>query len=270
MLEKIQQTGDFLRNNVSILPKIAIVLGSGLGGLTKEIIVSESFEYKDIPNFPVSTVVGHGGKLIFGTINGVSIMAMQGRFHFYEGYHMQDVTFPIRVMKNIGIETVILSNASGGMNPSFNIGDIMVITDHINMFPTNPLMGKNFDELGPRFPDMSEVYDNELIAKAENIAQKHKIKIQKGIYVGVSGPCFETPAEYKMFRIVGGDVVGMSTVPEAIVSRHSGMKTFALSVVTDLGVDGQVCTVSHEEVLEAANKAEPLMTTLIKNLLLEI
>ncbi|MDD4576023.1 MAG: purine-nucleoside phosphorylase [Bacteroidales bacterium] len=270
MLEKIQQTGDFLRNNVSILPKIAIVLGSGLGGLTKEIIVSESFEYKDIPNFPVSTVVGHGGKLIFGTINGVSIMAMQGRFHFYEGYHMQDVTFPIRVMKNIGIETVILSNASGGMNPSFNIGDIMVITDHINMFPTNPLMGKNFDELGPRFPDMSEVYDNELIAKAENIAQKHKIKIQKGIYVGVSGPCFETPAEYKMFRIVGGDVVGMSTVPEAIVSRHSGMKTFALSVVTDLGVDGQICTVSHKEVLEAANKAEPLMTTLIKDLLLEI
>lgn len=270
MLQKIQQTGDFLRKNVSKLPKVAIVLGSGLGGLTKEIVVSESFEYKDIPNFPVSTVVGHGGKLIFGTINGVPIMAMQGRFHFYEGYNMQEVTFPIRVMKNIGIETLILSNASGGMNPSFNIGDIMVITDHINMFPTNPLMGKNFDELGPRFPDMSEVYDNELIAKAENIAQKHKIKIQKGIYVGVSGPCFETPAEYKMFRIVGGDVVGMSTVPEAIVSRHSGMKTFALSVVTDLGVDGQICTVSHEEVLEAANKAEPLMTTLIKNLLLEI
>lgn len=270
MLEKIQQTGDFLRKNVSKLPKVAIVLGSGLGGLTKEIAISESFEYKDIPNFPVSTVVGHGGKLIFGTINGVPIMAMQGRFHFYEGYNMQEVTFPIRVMKNIGVETLILSNASGGMNPSFNIGDIMVITDHINMFPTNPLMGKNFDELGPRFPDMSEIYDNELIAKAEVIAKKNGIKIQKGVYVGVSGPCFETPAEYKMFRIVGGDVVGMSTVPEAIVSRHSGMKTFALSVVTDLGIDGQVCTVSHEEVLEAANKAEPLMTTLIKNLLLEI
>lgn len=270
MLEKIQQTGDFLKKHVSKLPKVAIVLGSGLGGLTKEIVISESFEYKNVPNFPVSTVVGHGGKLIFGTINGVSIMAMQGRFHFYEGYNMQDVTFPIRVMKNIGIETLILSNASGGMNPNFSIGDIMVITDHINMFPTNPLMGKNFEELGPRFTDMSEVYDKKLIAKTETIAKKHGIKIQKGVYVGVSGPCFETPAEYKMFRIIGGDVVGMSTVPEAMVARHSGMKTFAFSVVTDLGVDGQVCTVSHKEVLEAANKAEPLMTTLIKDLLLEI
>lgn len=270
MLEKIQQTGDFLRNNISDLPKIAIVLGSGLGGLTKEIKVSVSFEYKDIPNFPVSTVVGHGGKLIFGTINGVSVMAMQGRFHYYEGYHMQDVTFPIRVMKNIGIETLILSNASGGMNPDFNIGDIMIIRDHINMFPTNPLMGKNYDELGPRFPDMSEVYDKKLIEKAEKIAEKNEIKVQKGVYVGVSGPCFETPAEYKMFRIIGGDVVGMSTVPEAIVARHSNMKCFALSVVTDLGVDGQVCNVSHEEVLEAANKAEPLMTKIIKDLLIEI
>ena len=270
MLEKIQQTGDFLRKNISNLPKAAIVLGSGLGGLTKEIKVSASFEYKDIPYFPVSTVVGHGGKLIFGTINKVPIMAMQGRFHYYEGYNMQEVAFPIRVMKNIGIETLILSNASGGMNPDFSIGDIMIIRDHINMFPTNPLMGKNFDELGPRFPDMSEVYDKRLIEKAEKIAEKNKIKVQKGVYVGVSGPCFETPAEYKMFRIIGGDVVGMSTVPEAIVARHSEMKCFALSVVTDLGVEGQVFNVSHEEVLEAANKAEPLMTEIIKNLLLEI
>ncbi len=270
MLEKIQQTGDFLRKNISNLPKVAIVLGSGLGGLTKEIKVSVSFEYKDIPNFPVSTVVGHGGKLIFGTINNVPIMAMQGRFHYYEGYNMQEVAFPIRVMKNIGIETLILSNASGGMNPDFSIGDIMIIRDHINMFPTNPLMGKNYDELGPRFPDMSEVYDKIMIEKAEKIAERNGIKVQKGVYVGVSGPCFETPAEYKMFRIIGGDVVGMSTVPEAIVARHSNMKCFALSVVTDLGVDGQVFNVSHQEVLEAANKAEPLMTEIIKNLLLEI
>jgi purine-nucleoside phosphorylase len=270
MLEKIQQTGDFLRKNISNLPKVAIVLGSGLGGLTKEINITDSFEYKDIPNFPVSTVVGHGGKLIFGTINNIPIMAMQGRFHYYEGYNMQEVAFPIRVMKNIGIETLILSNASGGMNPDFNIGDIMIIRDHINMFPTNPLMGKNHDELGPRFPDMSEVYDKKIIEKAEKIAEKNGIKVQKGVYVGVSGPCFETPAEYKMFRIIGGDVVGMSTVPEAIVARHSNMKCFALSVVTDLGVDGQVCNVSHEEVLEAANKSEPLMTQIIKDLLLEI
>ncbi len=270
MLAKIQETSDFIKANIKTIPKIAIILGSGLGGLTREITISKSFDYHEIPNFPVSTVAGHGGKLIFGSINGVEIMAMQGRFHFYEGYTMQEVTFPMRIMKKIGIETLILSNASGGMNPSFSIGDIMIISDHINMFPNNPLIGKNYDELGARFPDMSEIYDKKLIEKAKIIAAKNNIKVQEGVYVGVSGPCFETPAEYKMYHILGGDAVGMSTVPEAIVARHSGMKCFAFSIITDLGVAGHVCTVSHEEVLVAANKSEPLMTTIIKQLLPEI
>lgn len=270
MLAKIQQTSDFIKAQISSSPKIAIILGSGLGGLTTEISISKSFDYQEIPNFPVSTVVGHGGKLIFGTINGVEIMAMQGRFHFYEGYTMQEVTFPIRVMKTLGIETLVISNASGGMNPTFSIGDIMIIRDHINMFPNNPLIGKNYDELGARFPDMSEVYDKNLIAKAKDIAKENNIKVQEGVYVGVSGPCFETPSEYRMYRILGGDAVGMSTVPEAIVARHSGMKCFAFSIITDLGVEGQVCTVSHEEVLTAAKNSEPLMTAILKQLLRKI
>lgn len=270
MLEKIRETAKFLTANTSVKPKIAIVLGSGLGGLVNEIDISESFAYSEIPNFPVSTVAGHGGKLIFGRISGVEIMAMQGRFHFYEGYDMKTLTFPIRVMKDMGVDTLLLSNAAGGMNPEFKVGDIMIIRDHINFFPSNPLLGKNYDELGPRFPDMSEVYDNELIKLAEEIAKAENVNLKKGVYVGVPGPCFETPAEYRMFRIMGGDTVGMSTVPEAIVARHSGMRTFAFSIVTDLGVEGQVLNVSHEEVLEAANKAEPILTNLIKLMLPKI
>jgi purine-nucleoside phosphorylase len=267
MLEKIKQTGEFIRSKVDISPKIGIILGTGLGGLVNEIEIKTALPYEQIPNFPVSTVVGHKGQLIFGTLNGVPVLAMQGRFHYYEGWTMQELTFPVRVMKYLGIETLVLSNASGGVNPGFAVGDIMIITDQINLLPSNPLMGKNYDELGPRFPDMSDAYDKELINKAKEIAAKHGIPYQTGVYAAVSGPCFETPAEYKYMRIIGADAVGMSTVPEVMVARHGGMKAFAVSIITDLGVEGKIVEVSHEEVIQAANSAEPKMTTIIKDLM---
>lgn len=263
MYEKIIETARFIESNISNKPKIAIVLGSGLGNLANLIEIEKEIDYKDIPNFPVSTVMGHKGKLIFGYLSGKYVMAMQGRFHFYEGYDMKTVTFPMRVMKEMGIELLILSNAAGGMNPNFKVADIMIINDHINFFPTNPLMGPNDDRFGPRFPDMSEVYDKKLVKLADSIAQKNGIKVHHGVYIGVSGPCFETPSEYRMFWRLGADAVGMSTVPEAIVARHSGMKCFAISIITDLGIEGMVEKVSHQEVLNAANKAEPNVSKLM-------
>ncbi|ASB49331.1 purine-nucleoside phosphorylase [Alkalitalea saponilacus] len=270
MLEKIKETAEYLSNLQSLNPRIAIILGTGLGGLVKEIKVEKSIPYAEIPNFPVSTVEGHQGRLIFGTIKDVPVLAMQGRFHYYEGYSMQEVTFPIRVMKLIGITHLIVSNASGGMNPEFELGEIMIIDDHINLFGVNPLLGKNIDELGPRFPDMSQPYSLELIEKAKKIAADAGIRVKQGVYVGTSGPTFETPAEYKYFRAIGGDTVGMSTVPEVIVARHMGMTCFGFSIITDLGVPGKIVEISHEEVQQVAAEAEPKMTKLITELIKDI
>ena len=247
-------------------PKTAIVLGTGLGQLASEITDTYEFPYSDIPNFPVSTVEGHSGKLIFGRLGGKDIMAMQGRFHFYEGYSMKEVTFPVRVMYELGIQTLFVSNAAGGMNPEFHIGDLMIITDHINLFPEHPLRGKNFPT-GPRFPDMHEAYDHQLIALADQIAEEKNITLQHGVYVGVQGPTFETPSEYRMYRLLGGDTVGMSTVPEVIVAHHCGIRTFGISIVTDLGGFGVPVEVSHEEVQEAANKAQPIMTDIMREMI---
>ena len=241
-------------------------MGTGLGQLASEITDTYEFAYSDIPNFPVSTVEGHSGKLIFGRLGGRDIVAMQGRFHYYEGYSMKEVTFPIRVMYELGIKTLFVSNAAGGMNPDFRIGDIMVITDHINFFPEHPLRGKNMPT-GPRFPDMHEPYDHQLIALADEIARERGIRLVHGVYVGTQGPTFETPAEYRMFRIIGGDTVGMSTVPEVIVAHHCGIRVFGVSVVTDLGGMDVPVQVSHEEVQEAANKAQPLMTELMREMI---
>ena len=266
MYEKIKQTASWIRERMTTHPTICIVLGTGLGQLASEITDSYEFPYSDIPNFPVSTVEGHAGKLIFGKLGGIDIMAMQGRFHYYEGYDMKEVTFPVRVMYELGIKTLFVSNASGGMNPKFSIGDIMVITDHINLFPEHPLRGKNFPT-GPRFPDMHEPYDLSLVAEADAIAKERGIKLQHGVYVGVQGPTFETPSEYRMYHILGGDAIGMSTVPEVIVARHCGIRAFGVSIITDLGGFDEAVEVSHEEVQEAANKAQPIMTTLMKEMI---
>lgn len=266
MLETIRETADFLKSKTELRPAIGIILGTGLGGLVQEIDIEVAIPYEEIPNFPVSTVEGHSGRLIFGRINGVAVLAMQGRFHYYEGYDMQQVTFPVRVMKAFGIDKLLVSNASGGLNPEFEVGDIMVITDHINMFGDNPLIGKNFNELGPRFPDMSEPYSKELSARALELGKQFGFDLKQGVYVGTTGPTFETPAEYKMFRVLGADAVGMSTVPEIIVARHMEMTCFGISIITDSGVPGQIVEVSHEEVQEVAAAAEPKMTKVIKEL----
>ena len=265
MLEKIKKTADFLKERMHTQPETAIILGTGLGSLANEITEKYEIKYEEIPNFPVSTVEGHSGKLIFGKLGNKDIMAMQGRFHYYEGYSMQEVTFPVRVMKELGIKTLFVSNASGGTNPAFEIGDLMIITDHINYFPEHPLRGKNL--YGDRFPDMSEAYSKELIQKALQIAKKKGIKVQQGVYVGTQGPTFETPAEYKLFRIFGADAVGMSTVPEVIVANHCKIKVFGISVITDLGVEGKIVEVSHEEVQIAADAAQPKMTTIMRELI---
>ncbi len=265
MLEKIKKTADFLKERMHTQPETAIILGTGLGSLANEITEKYEIKYEEIPNFPISTVEGHSGKLIFGKLGNKDIMAMQGRFHYYEGYSMQEVTFPVRVMKELGIKTLFVSNASGGTNPAFEIGDLMIITDHINYFPEHPLRGKNL--YGDRFPDMSEAYSKELIQKALQIAKEKGIKVQQGVYVGTQGPTFETPAEYKLFRIFGADAVGMSTVPEVIVANHCKIKVFGISVITDLGVEGKIVEVSHEEVQIAADAAQPKMTTIMRELI---
>ncbi|MBQ8936215.1 MAG: purine-nucleoside phosphorylase [Bacteroidaceae bacterium] len=269
MYEKIQETANWLRAKMPSRPTTAIVLGTGLGRLAEEIAITMAIDYKDIPNFPVSTVEGHTGRLIFGTLGDRDIMAMQGRFHYYEGYSMKEVTFPVRVMYELGIKTLFVSNAAGGMNPSFKIGDLMIITDHINFFPEHPLHGPNFPT-GPRFPDMHEPYDHELIRLADAIAEEKGIQVQHGVYVGTQGPTFETPAEYRMYRIIGGDAVGMSTVPEVIVARHCGIRVFGVSIITDLGIEGKIEEVSHEEVQKAANAVQPLMADIMREMLLRV
>ena len=266
MYEKIQETASWLKEKMTTSPKTAIILGTGLGQLASEITDSYEFPYSEIPNFPVSTVEGHAGRLIFGKLGGKDIMAMEGRFHFYEGYNMKEVTFPVRVMYELGIETLFVSNASGGMNPEFKIGDLMIITDHINLFPEHPLRGKNMPT-GPRFPDMHEPYDLKLVALADKIAEEKGIRVMHGTYVGVQGPTFETPHEYKMYHLLGGDAVGMSTVPEVIVARHCGIKVFGISVITDLGGFEPPVQVSHEEVQIAANEAQPRMTEIFREMI---
>ena len=266
MLEKIQETAAFLKSKMHTQPETAIILGTGLGSLVNDITEKYEVNYQDIPNFPVSTVEGHSGKLIFGKLGGKDILAMQGRFHYYEGYNMKEVTFPVRVMRELGIKTLFVSNASGGMNPDYEVGDLMIITDHINFFPEHPLRGKNIP-YGPRFPDMSEAYNKELIRMADEIVAEKGIKVQHGVYIGGQGPTYETPAEYKMFRILGADAVGMSTVPEVIVANHCGIKVFGISVITDLGVEGKIVEITHEDVQKAADAAQPLMTTIMRELI---
>jgi purine-nucleoside phosphorylase len=263
MLEKIAETVKFIESQCNIQPRVGIILGSGLGGLVNEIDIQCSLPYKDIPHFPISTVEGHSGRLILGHLRGIPIMAMQGRFHYYEGYDMKTVTFPVRVMKALNISQLIVSNAAGGMNPDFKVGDLMVITDHINLFPENPLHGPNNKALGPRFPDMSKAYHHGMVDQMLDIAKSQNILLHKGVYAGVSGPCFETPSEYRYLRIIGADAVGMSTVPEVIVGVHSGMQCFGISVITDMWFENKITSVSHEEVIEAAHSGEKKMTALM-------
>ena len=271
MLTKINETAQWLKSHVEgEMPKVAIILGTGLGSLVDSIDDKQFIPYKDIPNFPISTVEGHSGNLIFGTLSGKRVIAMQGRFHYYEGYDMKQVTFPVRVFKALGVETLFVSNAAGGMNKEFLVGDVMVITDHINLFPENPLRGKNYNELGPRFPAMTEPYDHKLIATADEIAKEKGMRLMHGVYVGTTGPTFETPAEYEYFRIIGGDAVGMSTVPEVIVARHGDMRVFGVSVITDLGGKDITDVPSHEEVQQAALKAQPNVVALISEMVKRI
>ncbi len=262
LMDQLSKTVSYIRSRVKTEAKIGIVLGSGLGNLAEVIKVDEAIDYADIPHFPVSTVKGHGGKLLFGELGGKKVIVMSGRFHFYEGYGPHQVIFPVRVMKLLGVETLLLSNAAGGVNPNYKVGDLMIINDHISFFTTNPLMGKNDEAIGTRFPDMSEPYNKELIAKAHAIAKANNIKVHEGVYTAVTGPTFETRAEYKLIKVVGSDVVGMSTVQETIAAVHCGMKVFAVSVVTDIGIREDDNIITHEEVLQAAKDAEPKLTLL--------
>ena len=268
MLEKIKQTAEFIQNIIQETPDFAIVLGSGLGKLQEEVEAIHTLEYHEIPNFPQTTVVGHGGKLIYGILEGKKVLMMSGRFHYYEGHSMETVTFPFRVFKLLGIQNLIVSNASGGVNPNFRVADIMIIEDHINMMPEHPLRGKNDSRFGPRFVNMSEPYSQKMIVKAKELAKELNIEVQDGVYLGLQGPTFETLAEYRMVKALGGDCVGMSTVPEVIVARHMDLETFGLSVITDMGNEEAIETITHEEVLEAAREAEPHVRQLIKQLIL--
>ncbi|MBU1368530.1 MAG: purine-nucleoside phosphorylase [Bacteroidetes bacterium] len=268
MLEKLQQTINYIHSVIDFEPEIGVILGTGLGGLVDEIQIKTVIPYEDIPHFPVSTVHGHQGRLIFGELSGRKLVAMQGRFHYYEGYSPEELTFPVRVMKLLGVQLLIVSNASGGLNADFAVGDLMFITDHINLMP-NPLIGKNDERLGTRFPDMSVAYDKTILKKALGVADTLKIKVHQGVYAAVSGPTFETPAEYYYIRTIGADAVGMSTVPEVIVARHMKLPVFAVSVISDLGVKGKITEISHEEVVDAAATAQPRMTKIIKALLAE-
>lgn len=266
MFEEIKETTEFLRKKGIVNPEAGVILGTGLGGMTLKITNTLEIDYKDIPHFQVSTVEGHAGKLIYGDFGGKKIVAMKGRFHYYEGYTPEQIALPIRVLKFLGIRNLFLSNAAGGVNPTFQIGDIMIITDHINLMP-NPLIGKNDDRIGPRFPDMSQPYDHSLIEKAVRIAGDNRVTVKRGIYLGTPGPTFETLAEYKYFRIIGADAVGMSTVPEVIVARHMGLPCFAVSIITDLGIEGKIEYTTHETVQREAEKAEARMTTIMTELI---
>jgi purine-nucleoside phosphorylase len=266
MFEKIKETVDYLKSRGFNSPNAGIILGTGLGGLTARIENYTEIDYREIPNFPVPTVEGHEGKLIYGDFGKRKIVAMKGRFHFYEGHGSEQLTFPVRVLKHLGIQSLFLSNAAGGVNPDFQIGDIMIITDHIHLLP-NPLVGPNDDRIGPRFPDMGEAYDPYLIKRALLIAESHGIRIHKGVYLSTSGPTFETPAEYKYFRTIGADAVGMSTTPEVIIARHMDLPCFAVSIITDLGVEGKIEYTTHESVQREAAKTEARMTTIMTELI---
>jgi purine-nucleoside phosphorylase len=268
MWNKVQETVQFLKEKTNYTPEYGIILGSGLGSFTQDIDIEFTIPYSEIPNFPVSTVQGHTGALVFGKIGNKSVVAMQGRFHFYEGYDMKTVTFPVRVMKYLGVQKLIVSNASGGVNPNYKVGDVVVIKDHINLFPDHPLRGTNDERFGPRFVNMSEPYSRTMIQKAKEIAQQHTIELKDGIYLGLQGPTFETLAEYKMVKILGADCVGMSTVPEVIVARHMEVDCLGISVITDMGDEENIHEVNHQEVLEAARKAEPKVRKLIKEFIL--
>jgi len=267
MIKEINEAIQFIQSKYFTKPVVGIVLGSGLGSFAGEIDVEFEIEYSKIPHFPVSTVEGHSGKLIFGNLSGKKVVAMVGRFHYYEGYTTKEVVFPIRVLKVLGIKTLLISNAAGGINPFFKVGDLMIIKDHISMLTINPLLGKNEKDFGERFPDMSEPYKNYLIEKAKKIALENKIEIKEGVYVGVTGPTFETRAEYKMLNILGGDAVGMSTVQEVIAAVQLGLPVFAISVITDIGIREEENTITHEEVLQAAKDAEPKLTLIFKQLI---
>lgn len=269
LIKQLQETTAFIRSQYPHTPEAGIVLGSGLGDFAGQIAIEKEIDYKDIPHFPVSTVEGHKGKMIFGELSGKKVVAMAGRFHFYEGYSVQAVTFPVRVMKFLGIKCLFLSNAAGGVNPDYKVGDLMIINDHISFGTMNPLIGKNYDELGPRFPDMTEPYKKELITKAKNISARLNIPVHEGIYFVVTGPTFETKAEYRMIHKLGADVVGMSTVQENIVAVHMGLPVFAVSVVTDLGL-GDHEKITHEEVLKAAKEAEPKLAAIFKQMIAEL
>lgn len=265
-MQQLKETVAYIKGLVSTPASIGIILGSGLGNLANEIKSEKEISYNDIPHFPVSTVEGHKGRLIFGELGGKKVWVMAGRFHYYEGYTPAQVAYPVRVMRLLGVDTLLLSNAAGGVNTDFRIGDLMIINDHISLFTENPLLGKNDDELGTRFPDMSEPYSKALIARAQEIAAKNGISLKQGVYTGVTGPTFETRAEYKLIHLVGGDAVGMSTVQETIAAIHSGMKVFAMSVITDIGIREEENTITHEEVLQAAKDAEPKLTLLFTEL----
>lgn len=266
LMTQLQETAQFIQSKIAAKADTAIILGSGLGNLSTKIETEFEIPYSSIPNFPVSTVEGHKGRLILGTLNGQKVWVLEGRFHFYEGYSPEQVSFPVRVLKLLGVQNLILSNAAGGVNPDYQVGDLMIIKDHISFFTINPLIGKNESALGTRFPDMSEPYAQEFIDKAKAIAATHQIKVHEGVYVGVTGPTFETRAEYKLIKFVGGDVVGMSTIQENIAAVHCGMRVFAISVVTDLGIREDNNVITHQEVLEAANAAEPKLTLIISDL----
>lgn len=266
LFERIQASAVYIKTKIKEVPKTAVILGTGLGGLTDIIHPEAEIPYEDIPFFSVSTVSSHAGKLVFGKAGGKLVMMMAGRFHYYEGYSMEQVTFPIRVMKALGVETLVLSNAAGGMNSEFEIGDLMIIRDHINLFPEHPLRGANDERLGPRFPDMSEPYNLGMISLAHKIAKEQGLNVHTGVYIGLQGPTFETPAEYKWLHRIGGDAVGMSTVPEVIVAIHSGIRVFAASIITDIGITESPVKITLEEVLEAANKAAPKLARLVSTL----
>ena len=270
MMLKIDEAVNFIKSQYSQKPAVGIVLGSGLGSFTSEIKIEKEIPYGDIPHFPVSTVEGHSGRLIFGELSGKKVVAMAGRFHVYEGYSSEQIVFPIRVLKFLGIDTLLVSNAAGGVNPTFKVGDLMIITDHISQLAPNPLIGKNYKKLGPRFPDMSEPYKKYLIKKMKAIAAEKNIKVQEGVYVAVTGPTFETHAEYRMILALGGDVVGMSTVQEVITAVHMGLPVFAMSVVTDVGIREEDNVITHEEVLQAARDAEPNFKVLFCELIAQL
>ena len=268
MWNQVQETVNYIKEKTNFSPEYGVILGSGLGSFTDDIKIEFSLPYSEIPNFPISTVQGHKGALVFGTIGQKKVVAMQGRFHYYEGYSMKEVTFPVRVMKYLGVEKLIVSNASGGVNTNYLVGDIVIIKDHINLMPDHPLRGINDERFGPRFVNMSEPYSRKMISKVKELAKNLQIELKDGVYLGLQGPTFETLSEYRMVKILSADCVGMSTVPEVIVARHMNLETFGISVITDIGNEDSIGTITHAEVLEAAQKAEPKVRNLIKELIL--